>query len=460
MAPTGHAEHPDHEPTRAAAGDAAGPRVDATAVERAAAALAGVVGTTPVHESARLSAATGARVWLKREDLQLVRSYKVRGAYNLICERSARPSGRGASSAPAPATTARASPTPAAASACAARVFLPPPRPARSASASPPSAASASSCVVVGEHLRRGRPPRPRATPRATGAIHVPAFDDPRTDRRARAPSWSSCAQGGAGRRPDTVFVPVGGGGLVAGGVAWLRARRPGTTRRRASSRPAPRAWRRPSAAGEPVALAAVDTFVDGAAVRPRGRRAPSRSCATSGRRGRRRPRGAVCSRCSPSTSPTASSPSRRGPSPAAPCGVPAAGDAVPGRRSCASSRGATTTSAATARWSSGRCVHEGRKPLLPGRLPPGAGGAAPLPRRGPRARTTTSSLFEYVKKNNRETGPALVGIELGRPGRPRRPCSGRMEASAAADRAGAAGLAAVHLPALSGSGLRRPDPE
>ena len=25
-------------------------------------------------------------------------------------------------------------------------------------------------------------------------------------------------------------------------------------------------------------------------------------------------------------------------------------------------------------------------------------------------------TLFEYVKRNNRETGPALVGIELGRP--------------------------------------------
>jgi len=25
-------------------------------------------------------------------------------------------------------------------------------------------------------------------------------------------------------------------------------------------------------------------------------------------------------------------------------------------------------------------------------------------------------TLFEYVKRSNRETGPALVGIELGRP--------------------------------------------
>ena len=32
-------------------------------------------------------------------------------------------------------------------------------------------------------------------------------------------------------------------------------------------------------------------------------------------------------------------------------------------------------------------------------------------------------TLFEYVKRNNRDTGPALVGIELARP-RTSNPCS------------------------------------
>jgi len=53
-------------------------------VERAAAQLAGVAVTTPLQPCERLSHATGARIWLKREDLQIGRSYKVRGAYNLI----------------------------------------------------------------------------------------------------------------------------------------------------------------------------------------------------------------------------------------------------------------------------------------------------------------------------------------------------------------------------------------
>ena len=46
--------------------------------------LAGVAERTPLQRNERLSRATGADVWLKREDLQVGRSYKVRGAYNTI----------------------------------------------------------------------------------------------------------------------------------------------------------------------------------------------------------------------------------------------------------------------------------------------------------------------------------------------------------------------------------------
>ena len=55
-------------------------------VRSASARLTGVADRTPLELNPRLSAATGANVWLKREDLQLGRSYKVRGAYNLISQ--------------------------------------------------------------------------------------------------------------------------------------------------------------------------------------------------------------------------------------------------------------------------------------------------------------------------------------------------------------------------------------
>ena len=58
--------------------------VTALDVEAARERLSGVVRNVPVEESARLSTRIGGRVWLAREDLQVVRSYKLRGAYNLI----------------------------------------------------------------------------------------------------------------------------------------------------------------------------------------------------------------------------------------------------------------------------------------------------------------------------------------------------------------------------------------
>jgi|JI7StandDraft_1071085.scaffolds.fasta_scaffold00746_21 threonine dehydratase len=53
-------------------------------IQKAQKQLEGVVQTTPLAENLNLSTAYQARVFLKREDLQLVRSYKIRGAYNKI----------------------------------------------------------------------------------------------------------------------------------------------------------------------------------------------------------------------------------------------------------------------------------------------------------------------------------------------------------------------------------------
>ena len=55
--------------------------VTADDVDRARERLGALVRRTPVELSERLSELAGAPVWLKREDLQAVRSYKLRGAY-------------------------------------------------------------------------------------------------------------------------------------------------------------------------------------------------------------------------------------------------------------------------------------------------------------------------------------------------------------------------------------------
>ena len=53
-------------------------------IEEAAEKLKGVVKNTPLELSKRLSEQYHANIYLKREDLQEVRSFKIRGAYNKI----------------------------------------------------------------------------------------------------------------------------------------------------------------------------------------------------------------------------------------------------------------------------------------------------------------------------------------------------------------------------------------
>jgi threonine dehydratase len=55
-----------------------------TAIQQAQKQLENVVPSTPLIENLNLSEEFGATVLLKREDLQVVRSYKIRGAYNKI----------------------------------------------------------------------------------------------------------------------------------------------------------------------------------------------------------------------------------------------------------------------------------------------------------------------------------------------------------------------------------------
>lgn len=61
----------------------------------AAELLTGIVTHTPLQQNLNLSEKFGANIYLKREDLQLVRSYKLRGAYNKMASLSEEILGKG-----------------------------------------------------------------------------------------------------------------------------------------------------------------------------------------------------------------------------------------------------------------------------------------------------------------------------------------------------------------------------
>ncbi|HBQ59026.1 MAG TPA: threonine dehydratase, partial [Balneolaceae bacterium] len=63
---------------------AASSTVSVQNIQEAAHVLKDIAVRTPLMFNHQLSEQTGAKIWLKREDLQVVRSYKIRGAYHKI----------------------------------------------------------------------------------------------------------------------------------------------------------------------------------------------------------------------------------------------------------------------------------------------------------------------------------------------------------------------------------------
>ncbi|MBN9102810.1 MAG: threonine ammonia-lyase IlvA [Pseudonocardia sp.] len=235
----------------------------ADSVSAAAARLAGVVLSTPLQPNLRLSAATGADVWLKREDLQVGRSYKLRGAYNLLAGLDATERAAGAVCASA------GNHGQGVAYACRelgirGRVHVPSTTPRQKRERIRALGGEAVELVVAGDTYDEAAA---AAAEHAlhTGATVVPAFDDERTIAGQGTVGVEIVEQ--LGKAPDVVVLPVGGGGLLAGVGSWLAARYPEV--RIIGVEPAGAAGMAAAfGAGGPVVLPELDTFVDGAAVR------------------------------------------------------------------------------------------------------------------------------------------------------------------------------------------------
>jgi threonine dehydratase len=232
----------------------------------AAERLDGVALTTPLQRNQRLSAATGAQVWLKREDLQVGRSYKLRGAFNLLSQLS--PDEREAGAVCASAGNHGQG----VAYACQrlgvrGRVHVPSTTPRQKRERIAALGGDMVELVVGGDTYDDAAAAAAEHAAR-TGAVVVPAFDDVRTISGQGTVGLEVLQQ--LGRAPDVIVVPVGGGGLLAGVGSWLAERHPET--RVVGVEPAGAASMIAAlAAGEPVALPDLETFVDGAAVRRAG---------------------------------------------------------------------------------------------------------------------------------------------------------------------------------------------
>ena len=377
-------------------------------IENAALALEGVVSATPLERNRRLSDRFDAEIWLKREDLQIVRSYKVRGAYYTISTLSEQERARGVICASA------GNHAQGVAYACAqmkvhGRVYVPRNTPRQKRQRIAVLGGEFVEIVVFGDNYDEAAAMAAEDAGH-TGATMIPPFDDPRTiagqgtvaieivDQMLEATGWE----------PEVIIVPVGGGGLLSGCLTWLRERYPQI--QVVGVEPAGAACVAAALqAGRPVTLNELDTFVDGAAVRRVGdltfpiiREAEAPMVTVE--------EGRVCIEMLDlyqSEGVVAE--------PAGALATAALGDPIivnPGARVVCVLTGGNNDVSRYAEVVERALVQQGRKHYVLVEVPqePGALRRFLDQVLGPDDDIT---LFEYVKRNNRETGPALVGIEL-----------------------------------------------
>jgi threonine dehydratase len=234
------------------------PLISGADVEAAAALLADVVRHTPMWHSRGLADRVGGPVWLKCENLQRTGSFKIRGAYTRIARLTDDERARGVVAASA-GNHAQGVALAARLLGCSATVFMPETAPLPKVAA---TRAYGAEIKLLGQTLTEPLIAAAEYAER-TGAVFIHPFEHPDV----------IAGQGTVGLEvleqcPDvkTVVVCAGGGGLVAGVAAAVKARRP-DVRVVAVQAEAAAAFPGSIAAGRPVALEAMSTMADGIAV-------------------------------------------------------------------------------------------------------------------------------------------------------------------------------------------------
>ncbi|MEU4671132.1 threonine ammonia-lyase IlvA [Amycolatopsis sp. NPDC023774] len=381
--------------------------VSAQMVEQAAERLTGVVTRTPLEPNARLSSRVDARVWLKREDQQTVRSYKIRGAYNFIVQLDEATRSRGVVCASA------GNHAQGVAYACRrlganGRVYVPGTTPRQKRERIATLGGAHIEVIVVGETYEDAFAAANDDAQR-TGATLVPAFDDPRTVAGQGTVALEVVEQ--LGFVPDVLVVPVGGGGLLAGIATWVHERHPEI--RVVGVEPAGAMCMAAALeAGEPVRIDAVDSFVDGAAVREAGG-VTYPLVRDSGAELTSVPEGAVCTEMLAMYQADGVIAEPAGALASAALGTTVLVE--PEQTVVCIVSGGNNDVSRYSEILERSLMHEGLKHYFLVSFPqePGALRRFLDEILGPEDDVTR---FEYVKRNNRELGPALIGIEIPRP--------------------------------------------
>jgi threonine dehydratase len=218
---------------------------------------------TPLQRNDHLSARWGAEIWLKREDLSPVRSYKLRGAFTALRKVRASHPAQDRFVCASAGNHAQG-----VAFACRhfgvrGTIFMPVTTPRQKIDKTRMFGGPAVEIVLTGDYFDQTLAASQEFCA-STGAHFLSPFDDEDVILGQASVGVEILDQ--LGRAPDLVILPVGGGGLSAGVTGYLNAAAPGVAFRfveplgGASLTAALKA-------GHPEKLARVNSFVDGAAV-------------------------------------------------------------------------------------------------------------------------------------------------------------------------------------------------
>ena len=236
------------------------------AIDHAATVLSEILDPTPFQKNNNLSDIYDAEVYLKREDLQMVRSYKIRGAYNKIrsLTEEALKNGIVCASAGNHAQGVAFS--------CnklqiIGSIFMPVTTPKQKIEQVRMFGREYIEIILTGDTFDAANAAAIKYA-QENDKTFIPPFDDPKVME----------GQGTIGReimnqcqdRLDYIFVPIGGGGLASGLGAYIKAVSPETKIIGVEPGGAP-CMKAAIEKGELVELVEIDKFVDGAAVKKAG---------------------------------------------------------------------------------------------------------------------------------------------------------------------------------------------
>jgi threonine dehydratase len=236
-------------------------------IEGAAKRLKSVVHHTPLQYNANLSRKYQCSVYLKREDLQIVRSYKIRGAYNMMSQLPAEQLAKGVVCASA-GNHAQGFAYSCKKLGVKGVVFMPIPSPQQKVNQTKMFGENFVEVKQIGDTFD-DTAVAAKAYTLEQGMTFIPPFDHVSiiSGQATVGVEILEDIKALTSSPIDYLFSPVGGGGLTAGVGTYFKEKSPNTKIIGLEPEGAPSMyWALKS--GEPVELENIDKFVDGAAVK------------------------------------------------------------------------------------------------------------------------------------------------------------------------------------------------